>query len=87
MWNSSGGSGGGDWAHAYLLDFCLQMPQLHALLQVLAVLLSSHVQLLLLLVEELQQILDTSCHVYISVTKQLNACNQASQFINYLQVF
>lgn len=62
-------------APAYLLDFGLQVPQLHALLQVLAVLLRGHIQLLLLLVEELQQVLDTSRHVYISVTKQLNTCN------------
>lgn len=26
--------------------------------------------------EKFQQILNTSCHVYISVTKQLNTCNQ-----------
>lgn len=72
VWNSSGGAE----APAYLLDFGLQVPQLHALLQVLAVLLGGHVQLLLLLVEELQQVLHTSRHVYVSVTKQLNTCNQ-----------
>lgn len=63
-------------ARPYLLDFCLQVAQLHALLQVLAVLLGRHVQLLLLLVEELQQVLDACRHVYISVTKQLHTCNQ-----------
>lgn len=71
----------GGTAQTYLLDFSLQVPQLHALLQVLAVLLGSQVQLLLLLVEELQQILDASCHVYISVTKQLNTCNQPVIYI------
>lgn len=70
------------WGHIppacpYLLDFGLEVAQLHALLQVLAVLLGRHIQLLLLLVEELQQILDTSRHVYVSVTQQLHTCNQA----------
>lgn len=67
-------------AHAYLLDFGLQVAQLHALLQVLAVLLGGHVQLLLLLVEELQQILDAGCHVHVSVAKQLNACKQPAVY-------
>lgn len=60
----------------YLLDLCLQVTQLHALLQVLAVLLRRHVQLLLLLVQELQQVLHTSGHVHVPVAQQLHTCSQ-----------
>lgn len=63
----------------YLLDLCLQVAQLHALLQVLAVLLRRHVQLLLLLVQELQQVLHASGHVHVPVAEQLHTCNRDSR--------
>lgn len=58
----------------YLLDFCLEMPQLDALFQMSPVLLCRQVQLLLLLVEELQQVLHSCGHVHISVAQQLHTC-------------
>lgn len=63
----------------YLFDLCLQVPQLHALLQVLAVLLGRHVQLLLLLVQELQQVLHASGHVHVSVAQQLHTCSRGGR--------
>lgn len=57
---------------AHLLDFSLQVSQLDTLLQVAAVLLRRHVQLLLLLVKELQQVLDPCGHVHVPITQQLH---------------
>lgn len=61
---------------AHLLDLCLQVSQLDALLQVPAVLLGCQVQFLLLLMEKLQQVLHPCCHVNIPVTQQLYAWRQ-----------
>lgn len=58
---------------SHLFDFSLQVAQLHTLLQMSAVLLCSHIQLLLFLMQELQQILNPCGHVHVSVTQQLNA--------------
>lgn len=73
---SSGGGTAGGGRGPYLLDLCLQVTQLHALLQVLAVLLRCHVQLLLLLVQELQQVLHASGHVHVPVAEQLHTCSR-----------
>lgn len=70
------GSGSDLRPFVYLLDFGLQVAQLHALLQVLPVLLSREIQFLLLLVQKLQQVLDSRGHVHISVAKQLHACGR-----------
>lgn len=50
------------------------MPELDTLLQMPSVLLCCQIQLLLLLMKELQQVLDSSGHVHISVTQQLHTC-------------
>lgn len=60
--------------HYYLLDFCLEMPQLDTLFQMSPVLLRRQVQLLLFLVEELQQVLYSCGHVHISVAQELHTC-------------
>lgn len=64
---------------SYLFDFGLQVSQLDALLQVAPVLLGRHVQLLLLLVEELQQVLDPCRHVHVPVAQQLHACGRETR--------
>lgn len=61
---------------AYLLHFGLQVTKLHALFQVLPMLLGCDIQLLLLLVKELQQVLDPGGHVHVSVAQQLHTCGQ-----------
>lgn len=61
---------------SYLFDFSLQVPQLNALLQVPAVLLGRHVELLLLLVEELEQVLHPCGHIDIPVAQQLHTWRQ-----------
>lgn len=69
----------------HLFDLGLQMSQLDALLQVPAVLLGGQVQLLLLLVEELQQVLNTGRHVHVTVAEQLDAwrANTTSRDVKY----
>lgn len=60
----------------HLLHFCLQVAQLHALLQVFPMLFCRQVQLLLLFMKKFQEVLDPSGHVHISVAKQLHTCEQ-----------
>lgn len=82
VWGASKSHPSESFPQNYLLDFCLEVPQLDTLFQVSPVLLRRQVQLLLLLMEELQQVLDPCGHVHIPVAQQLHACNTTFYYID-----